>query len=275
MSKKEEKKHFRIFIFIILLILIIAGVLYLIYSYKEYNKNGMEKIFGKVEEKVANLTEYIVYGTHLNLKGTIDDELSNVTSVNLILAKIDGTEEKVKLQYEENVQGILFYTSDLINKGIDLEKISLNKHYMIIEVQYEKNDRKYYTIENKTEYDEVLYYTITRNNSNNKIDIKFENYQNEQRNFGYMLMDVKNTKLPKDIYDVVVDPGHGGSDKGAEYGGYSESDLTLEYSKKVKTELEKLGLKVKITRDGTEDEETFGTQTVYDRNGRVNVVRII
>lgn len=275
MRKKEKMRHVKVYVSIILLILIIAGVLYSIYGYNEYNKNGMEKIFGKVEEKVANLTEYIIYGTHLNLKGTIDDELSNVTSVNLILTKIDGTEEKIKLQYEENAQGILFYTSDLINNGINLEKISLNKHYMIIEVQYEKNDRKYYTIENKTEYNEVLYYTITRNDTNNKIAIKFENYQNEERSLGYMLMDVRNTKLPKDVYDVVVDPGHGGSDNGAEYGGYLESDLTLEYSKKVKVELEKLGLKVKITRDGTEDKETFGTQTVYDRNGRVNVVRII
>lgn len=54
--------------------------------------------------------------------------------------------------------------------------------------------------------------------------------------------------------------------------GYSESDLTLEYSKRIKTELEDLGLKVCITRDGTEDKETFGTQSVYDSNGRVNIV---
>ncbi|MDE5830631.1 MAG: N-acetylmuramoyl-L-alanine amidase, partial [Clostridia bacterium] len=77
------------------------------------------------------------------------------------------------------------------------------------------------------------------------------------------------------VYDIVIDPGHGGSDNGAEYGGYAESDLTLEYGKKVKTELENLGLKVKITRDGTEDKETFGTQTVYNRDGRVNIVRTI
>ncbi len=65
----------------------------------------------------------------------------------------------------------------------------------------------------------------------------------------------------------------GGSDTGAQYGGYDEKDLTLEYSKKVKEELEKLGLKVKLTRDGTENEEEYGLQTTYNSNGRVNVVR--
>lgn len=55
-------------------------------------------------------------------------------------------------------------------------------------------------------------------------------------------------------------------------GRYNESELTLRYASKVKTELEKLGLKVKITRDGTEDKETFGVYTVYDEDGRVNIV---
>ena len=32
-------------------------------------------------------------------------------------------------------------------------------------------------------------------------------------------------------------------------GGYTEAELTLEYGNMVKTELEKLGLKVKMTRD--------------------------
>ncbi len=55
--------------------------------------------------------------------------------------------------------------------------------------------------------------------------------------------------------------------------GYKESNLTLEYSKKIKRELEKLGLKVKITRDGTENAETFGNYSVYDEDGRVNITR--
>ena len=40
-------------------------------------------------------------------------------------------------------------------------------------------------------------------------------------------------------------------------GKYNESELTLKYAEKVKSELEKLGLKVGMTRDGTEDEENL------------------
>ncbi len=55
-------------------------------------------------------------------------------------------------------------------------------------------------------------------------------------------------------------------------GKYNESELTLKYAEKVKSELEKLGLKVGMTRDGTEDKETYGVYTVYNGNGRVNIV---
>ena len=65
--------------------------------------------------------------------------------------------------------------------------------------------------------------------------------------------------------------GHGGKDVGAEANGYREADLTLRFAIKVKRELEALGLKVRITRDGTEG-ESISTFTVYDKDGRVNIV---
>lgn len=61
-----------------------------------------------------------------------------------------------------------------------------------------------------------------------------------------------------------------GKDVGAEANGYREADLALRFGVKIKRELEKLGLKVKITRDGTEGEE-YGVYTVYDKDGRVNI----
>ena len=53
--------------------------------------------------------------------------------------------------------------------------------------------------------------------------------------------------------------------------GYNEADLNFRFAVKVKRELEKLGFKVRITRDGTEGDE-IGKFTVYDENGRVNIV---
>ncbi len=48
---------------------------------------------------------------------------------------------------------------------------------------------------------------------------------------------------------VVIDPGHGGYDTGASYGGFEEKDLTLIFSEKLKKNLEKSGITVFLTRD--------------------------
>ena len=48
---------------------------------------------------------------------------------------------------------------------------------------------------------------------------------------------------------VVIDPGHGGYDTGASYGGFEEKDLTLIISEMLKKHLEKYGITVFLTRD--------------------------
>lgn len=271
MKKKKEKKVAKRIILALLLLLIIAGIAFGIYAFT-YSETGMKSIFGKVQEKNANLTEFIIYGTHLNLKGEINEKTPELKNVNLVFATLDGEDEKIKLKFEEEEGKITFSTTDLLNEGIDLETIKINKHYMLIELEYGKKETKYYSIQNATEYGDAVYYTITKNGTNNKIDIKFSEYKTEEQNTKYMLIEAKHAKLPKDVYDVVVDAGHGGADNGAEYNGYYEANLTLEYANMIKKELEKLGLKVQITRDGTEDKETFGVYSVYDENGRVNIV---
>jgi len=60
---------------------------------------------------------------------------------------------------------------------------------------------------------------------------------------------------PEKMYErkikvVVVDPGHGGHDPGAVANGVREKDVVLEIARLVKKKLEKLGIKVVLTRDG-------------------------
>lgn len=47
---------------------------------------------------------------------------------------------------------------------------------------------------------------------------------------------------------VVVDAGHGGNDPGTIGGGFVEKTLTLQTAKMLKSELERLGVRVKLTR---------------------------
>lgn len=53
---------------------------------------------------------------------------------------------------------------------------------------------------------------------------------------------------------VVLDPGHGGGNLGAEYNGYTEKDMTMIVASAMKEELEKYeGIKVYLTREGDKD----------------------
>ena len=53
---------------------------------------------------------------------------------------------------------------------------------------------------------------------------------------------------------VVLDPGHGGKNLGAEYNGYTEKDMTMIVATAMKEELEKYeGVEVYLTRDVDKD----------------------
>lgn len=253
---------------IVLAFSVILGAVILVLSIVKDKENleNIQRQLDNVELQKAEVLEYIVYGTHLNLKGAIIKEAEEIKDVNLVLAGEDGKKQVLDLDYKQEDNKIEFWTSDVLNEGIDLECLETNNYIVLLEFNGKGSSKsKLYLLENKTDYSDIRYYTITKDKKNKKIDIQFVN--------GYMDINVVKSRLPKEVYDIVIDPGHGGSDKGAKGSGYDEADLNLEYGKKVKSELEKLGLKVKITRDGTEAEESFGRNTVYAENGRINIVR--
>ena len=56
-------------------------------------------------------------------------------------------------------------------------------------------------------------------------------------------------RTKKSSIKVVIDPGHGGYDTGASYGGFEEKDINLIISEKLKKTLEDYGITVFLTRD--------------------------
>lgn len=54
---------------------------------------------------------------------------------------------------------------------------------------------------------------------------------------------------PRDRLRVVLDPGHGGIDPGAQYGGLTEADLMLTFSRELRELLLRAGFDVAMTRD--------------------------
>lgn len=276
-DKKNKKKEFNQMIIIrIIIVLFILLMGFLIY-YKVKNDTNEELL---KQEKVnslfstfnsstyVNVSKYIVYGTHFNIEGTLEiNKVSGISikNVNLIVKNLNDEETVIKSDYNYSDDIVSFSTSDEINSGLNLETLSNDLHYLLLKVSFSNGDINYYSLSNTTEYSDITYYTITKNNTNSKIEIGFDKYND----IPYMSLDVSRVaSLPKDVYDVVIDPGHGGADAGAVYKEYKESSIVLDCAKSLKTKLESLGLKVLLTRDGTED-SNYKESNMYDEGGRV------
>lgn len=73
---------------------------------------------------------------------------------------------------------------------------------------------------------------------------------------------------------IYLDPGHGGLDPGAIYGGIKEKDINLEITKKLRNKLLKLGAIVYLTRDGDYDLSRIHTSSrkKSDLSRRANII---
>lgn len=261
---------------IFFIIPIILLTIYIIYIFLNKDtecfskiENNIESEQENIENTTVNINKYIVYGTHLNLYGDINlEEYINIDSIQLVLKNkenLNDIEYDLNYTLDENI--LEFYTSEKINEGVDLENLSLGNYIVILKINSVQADsslkEKLYLLKNNTDYENLQYYTVTKNNKNNLINITFEEQINKN-NTKYMNIKVEETLLPEDIYDIVIDPGHGGEDSGAitDDSSYTEADLTLKYALTLKKELENLGLKVKLTRS----DDTYIKS--YGENGR-------
>ena len=221
----------KIFIFSIIVIFLV-----IIYTFSK-NSFSLPKnnVIPNDNYEKAYVNSFTIYGRFFNLEGFIPDKVDNL----ILVLKTDLSEDEYNLITNYDNEQTNFKTNDLINTGINLENI-LEGEYTILLKTIKEEDTIYYNLINQTKYSNLEYYTLTKNNSNNKIDITFNNY---------LTLTNKKTKLPSDYYDIIIDPGHGGKDVGANKNGYYESKINLEYATKLKKSLESIGYKVKLTRD--------------------------
>ena len=225
-----------------MMFIIIVGLLLWFIFLK--NNSDVNKLLKNVEDDEFYLEDYSIFGQHFNVEGCIDKKIDD--DISLVL-KNRNEEIKIESTFYEDQNKTCFYTSQKINEGIYLDDLKQGNYLLLIKEG--TNNYKYYTIKNKTNYKDLEYYTVTRNNKNNKIDILFK-LKNKK---DYIEFNIKNSKLPNNVYDIVIDPGHGGNDVGSSgvLNGttYYESKLTLDISLLLKEKLENIGLKVKLTRD--------------------------
>ena len=224
---------------IYLIFIILLGIFsYIFFTYK--NLKYYEEILNEVDVVEFNINNYSIFGTHLNIDGCINKKLNNPT----LVLKNKNEEITLKSIFYEESENTCFYISENNNDSIYLDNLKKGNYLLLV-----KDSDVYYTLKNNTEYSNLEYYTITKNSSNNKINIDFKKYNDKN----YVNFVIKQSKLPKDVYDISIDPGHGGRDQGAigvlNNKEYYESNLTLKVSLLLKEELEQMGLKVHMTRN--------------------------
>lgn len=237
---------------IIILILIIVG---LYFGYTKFIKKDTpdapkfvyEDLLNEINDKSVDVNTFTIYGKYLNLKGKLPD----ITDEYSIVFKNNTDEINIPIETDDNG----FYTSKYINNGINLEKLNLGNYLMLLcNKKQENKEQTCYHLSNKTEYHDNKYYTMTKNNTNNLITFNETSYNNHN----YWEISIKQESLPDDVYDIVLDPGHGGVDTGAGNGRYNESTFNLDYAKTLKEALEEEGLKVKLTREEDKQIDLYG-----------------
>lgn len=145
------------------------------------------------------------------------------------------------------------------NKGIDLSQLDEGRYFIHF------NNIPIYS---HTKVSDV-WYTVMRNGVSNQITL--ETYQ------GMLSINVnKVNEQPENVYDILIDPGHGGLDTGTAFNNLLESEESLKISEYIASRLKDHGLKVKLTR--TEDVDPAGkgnfnyNESPYYNEGRVEQV---
>ena len=145
------------------------------------------------------------------------------------------------------------------NEGVDLTRLPSGDFFLFA------NDLPIFVNQEFTS----TWYTVQRQGRAKQVTLS--------SSFGLLMISVKEiTELPEDVYDLIIDPGHGGIDQGTVGNGLFEANEALVISNYLKQRFEEHGLKVKLTREGDYDpaqQETFiYDEAPYAENGRVDQV---
>ena len=225
-----------------------------------------------VQTKQFEVNEFFTYGKCFNFSGILPGiAKDNFESAKLYLTNGNGYEKTYKLNNELKDGNLVISTTDVINNGLILDDLEEGKYVILVRLKLNNNiNARYYSLSNKSTYPDIEYYTVTKDGNNKKVDIQFKNTKYNNQDYSYLSINVVDTGIPQDIYDVVIDAGHGGTDPGEKLGSDTEANISLIYAKLLKEKLENQGLKVKLTRDDS-NSDTFTTTNMYDENGRIGI----
>lgn len=262
---------------LVILIFMIIGICYGVSitikrEIPKYDQKESEiKVLNMMQTKSAEATKIYTYGKSLNVDGKISNvSKDNFESVRLYITDGLDYEKSYELNYSFEGNNLNF-SSGLINSGIILDELDSKEYYIFLRLKVNNSiNPKYYSFINSSESGKIEYYTLTTNSENKKAIIDFSEKDYNNKKYNLLKISLENSNLPEDVYDIVIDAGHGGKDSGEKLGTITEANVALEYSKLLKESLENLGYKVKLTRDDSNSAD-FSTTNMYDSNGRISI----
>lgn len=248
---------------IILVLLIVIVIILSISFFNNLNtletiavKKDFNSILTNLNVSFANIDSFLIYGTHLNIKGNIDItplEETKIDTLSIVLKSQDLEEIEYPVNYDISNNKLNFYVSNNINDGIYLDNIEENNYIVLLKMSYLDETCKYYSFNEFNTLKDLQYYTISNNNKTKELLFNYI-----YNSVSYISLNISNVTLPDNVYDITIDAGHGGKDSGATNGTYYESDIVLDYSIELKKILELSGLKVLLTRESDEYVEEYG-----------------
>ncbi|MDD2435557.1 MAG: N-acetylmuramoyl-L-alanine amidase [Bacilli bacterium] len=267
---------------IIIVLILVIGTFYLevVNDHEDGLLNSLPTIVTsdklKIEKEIADIDKLYIYGNHLNMEGSIalNDSINekkvkfaglDITFPKLEIDKIqlvlyNKKEILYNLIYTINEENITFKTSDKINTGIYLDGFKIKDYFAFLYVTFKEGKGQYYALNNLTDYPKTEYYPIL-----NKYKIVVDS-SNDYETIAFNI----NKSDSEAIYDIIIDPGHGGYDPGACYRRISpcETDYTIKYSKALKEKLESYGLKVALSWTEVKSSELVNE---YGKTGRTAI----
>lgn len=268
------KKILKLLIIILMIIGIYFGISITLKRQVPGNtaKKAEVNIYNMIQTKSAEATSFYTYGRSFNISGKI----SNISKDNLENAKLvitDGLDfqEAYPLNYSFEENNMVFVSDKDINAGIVLDKLENSEYYILLRLKLNNSvDPRYYSFTNASSEENINYYTITKDGINKKAQIAFTDKKHNNKDYKLLTINVEEMSLPEEVYDIVIDAGHGGKDQGERVGKNTEANITLDYAKKLKESLEVKGYKVKLTRDDM-NTGTYTYTNMYDSNGRISI----
>lgn len=260
----------------IMLIFIISGLGIGLYFATKSDSNEEQKlqeaIFEKLQTKEVEATEIFTYGKCFHFSGKLEGAVKdNFESAKLYLTDGNEFEKTYPLDASFEEGNFQISTTAQLNSGLILDDLPEGEYVVLVRLKLNNSvNPKYYSLSNASNLENIEYFTVTKENQNRKINLEFKSQKYDNRDCAYLSLTVTNAEKPAEVYDIVIDAGHGGKDVGEKSGTDTEADIALAYAKLLKERLETQGLKVKLTRDDANTNHYTATN-MYDENGRISI----